>query len=155
MATPQVHAVRVTVSDRPGMLSAIEKDLSLMRMMAGWVEGLPNDGKRLKPREVVAEFDKYLHDELDLVREASSAAQLRRNMTGLDLVLIPEMFWDYCATEVIVMERMKGVPISQVERLRSAGVDIPKLARAACTFFFPLLFRAAFFHPDLPPANIQ
>ncbi|MDO9197339.1 AarF/UbiB family protein, partial [Rhodoferax sp.] len=114
---------------RPGMLSAIEKDLSLMRMMAGWVEGLSNDGKRLKPREVVAEFDKYLHDELDLVREASSAAQLRRNMAGLDLVLIPEMFWDYCATEVIVMERMKGVPISQVDRLREAGVDIPKLAR--------------------------
>jgi ubiquinone biosynthesis protein len=80
---------------RPGMLSVIEKDLSLMRLMAGWVEGLSSDGKRLKPREVVAEFDKYLHDELDLVREASSAAQLRRNMEGLDLVLIPEMFWDF------------------------------------------------------------
>ena len=140
---------------RPGMLSAIEKDLSLMRMMAGWVDGLSDDGKRLKPREVVAEFDKYLHDELDLVREASSAAQLRRNMDGLDLVLIPEMFWDYCATEVIVMERMKGVPISQVDRLREAGVDIPKLARDGVTIFFTQVFRDGFFHADMHPGNIQ
>lgn len=140
---------------RPGMLSAIEKDLSLMRMMAGWVERLSSDGKRLKPREVVAEFDKYLHDELDLVREASSAAQLRRNMAGLDLVLIPEMLWDYCATEVIVMERMNGIPISQVERLRSAGVDIPKLARDGVTIFFTQVFRDGFFHADMHPGNIQ
>ncbi|MBP6717820.1 MAG: ubiquinone biosynthesis regulatory protein kinase UbiB [Rhodoferax sp.] len=140
---------------RPGMLSVIEKDLSLMRLMAGWVESLSNDGKRLKPREVVAEFDKYLHDELDLVREASSAAQLRRNMEGLDLVLIPEMFWDYCATEVIVMQRMTGVPISQVERLRAAGVDIPKLARDGVTIFFTQVFRDGFFHADMHPGNIQ
>ena len=140
---------------RPGMLSVIEKDLSLMRLMAGWVESLSNDGKRLKPREVVAEFDKYLHDELDLVREASSAAQLRRNMEGLDLVLIPEMFWDYCATEVIVMQRMTGVPISQIERLRAAGVDIPKLARDGVTIFFTQVFRDGFFHADMHPGNIQ
>ena len=140
---------------RPGMLSVIEKDLSLMRLMAGWVESLSSDGKRLKPREVVAEFDKYLHDELDLVREASSAAQLRRNMEGLDLVLIPEMFWDYCATEVIVMQRMTGVPISQIERLRAAGVDIPKLARDGVTIFFTQVFRDGFFHADMHPGNIQ
>lgn len=140
---------------RPGMLSVIEKDLSLMRLMAGWVESLSSDGKRLKPREVVAEFDKYLHDELDLVREASSAAQLRRNMEGLDLVLIPEMYWDYCMTEVIVMQRMTGVPISQVERLRSAGVDIPKLARDGVTIFFTQVFRDGFFHADMHPGNIQ
>jgi ubiquinone biosynthesis protein len=140
---------------RPGMLPAIEKDLSLMRMMAGWVESLSADGKRLKPREVVAEFDKYLHDELDLVREASSAAQLRRNMAGLDLVLIPEMLWDYCATEVIVMERMEGISINQVDRLREAGVDIPKLARDGVTLFFTQVFRDGFFHADMHPGNIQ
>lgn len=150
----QLREVAVKVL-RPGMLAAIEKDLSLMRMMAGWVEGLSSGGKRLKPREVVAEFDKYLHDELDLVREASSAAQLRRNMAGLDLVLIPEMFWDYCMTEVIVMERMHGVPISQVERLRAAGVDIPKLARDGVTIFFTQVFRDGFFHADMHPGNIQ
>lgn len=140
---------------RPGMLSVIDKDLSLMRMMAGWLEGLSTDGKRLKPREVVAEFDKYLHDELDLVREASSAAQLRRNMEGLNLVLIPEMLWDLCSTEVLVMERMNGVPINQVARLRAAGVDFPKLARDGVTLFFTQVFRDGFFHADMHPGNIQ
>jgi len=140
---------------RPGMATVIDKDLDLMRMMAGWVENLSNDGKRLKPREVVAEFDKYLHDELDLVREASSAAQLRRNMADLKLVLIPEMFWDYCMPNVMVMERMKGVPINQVDRLRAAGVDIPKLARDGVTIFFTQVFRDGFFHADMHPGNIQ
>ena len=148
------HDVAVKVL-RPGMLPAIEKDLGLMRMMAGWVEGISADGKRLKPREVVAEFDKYLHDELDLVREAACAAQLRRNMAGLDLVLIPEMYWDYCSSNVIVMERMRGIPISQVARLREAGVDIPKLARDGVTLFFTQVFRDGFFHADMHPGNIQ
>jgi len=150
----QLREVAVKVL-RPGMLTVIDKDLDLMRMMAGWVEGLSDDGKRLKPREVVAEFDKYLHDELDLVREASSAAQLRRNMADLNLVLIPEMFWDFCMPDVMVMERMKGVPINQVDRLRAAGVDIPKLARDGVTIFFTQVFRDGFFHADMHPGNIQ
>ncbi|HRP19998.1 MAG TPA: ubiquinone biosynthesis regulatory protein kinase UbiB [Alicycliphilus sp.] len=140
---------------RPNMLPVIDKDLALMRMMAGWVESLSADGKRLKPREVVAEFDNYLHDELDLVREAANAAQLRRNMEGLDLVLIPEVFWDFCHADVAVMERMNGVPINQVERLRTAGVDIPKLARDGVTIFFTQVFRDGFFHADMHPGNIQ
>ncbi len=140
---------------RPNMLPVIEKDLGLMRIMAAWVERLSADGKRLKPREVVAEFDKYLHDELDLLREASSAAQLRRNMQDLDLVLIPEMMWDYCRPDVMVMQRMKGVPISQIERLRAAGVDFKKLARDGVTIFFTQVFRDGFFHADMHPGNIQ
>jgi ubiquinone biosynthesis protein len=140
---------------RPGMLPVIENDLSLMRMMAGWVESLSADGKRLKPREVVAEFDKYLHDELDLVREAANAAQLRRNMAGLDLVLIPEMLWDFCHPEVMVMQRMHGVPISQIDRLRDAGVDTRQLARDGVTIFFTQVFRDGFFHADMHPGNIQ
>ena len=150
----QLRDVAVKVL-RPGMLNVIDKDLSLMRTMAGWVDLLSVDGKRLKPREVVAEFDKYLHDELDLVREAANAAQLRRNMEGLNLVLVPEILWDYCHTEVIVMERMNGVPISQVDRLREAGVDIPKLARDGVTIFFTQVFRDGFFHADMHPGNIQ
>jgi len=150
----QTREVAVKVL-RPGMLNVIDKDLSLMRMMAAWVDRLSADGKRLKPREVVAEFDKYLHDELDLIREAANAAQLRRNMDGLNLVLIPEMLWDFCHTEVIVMERMNGVPISQVDRLRQAGVDIPKLARDGVTIFFTQVFRDGFFHADMHPGNIQ
>lgn len=140
---------------RPGMLPVIENDLALMRMMAGWIGNLSSDAKRLKPREVVAEFDKYLHDELDLLREAANAAQLRRNMTGLDLVLIPEMFWDWCHSEVIVMERMYGVPVSQNERLVQAGVDLRKLARDGVTIFFTQVFRDGFFHADMHPGNIQ
>ena len=140
---------------RPGMLPVIDQDLELMGMMAGWVERLSADGKRLKPRQVVAEFDNYLHDELDLIREASNAAQLRRNMEGLDLVLIPEIFWDFCHPDVLVMERMHGVPISQVGRLREAGVDIPKLARDGVTIFFTQVFRDGFFHADMHPGNIQ
>ena len=140
---------------RPGMLKVIDKDLELMRTMAIWLDRLSTDGKRLKPREVVAEFDKYLHDELDLVREASNATQLRRNMEGLNLVLIPEMVWDYCTRDVIVMERMYGVPISHVDALRQAGVDIPKLARDGVTIFFTQVFRDGFFHADMHPGNIQ
>ena len=140
---------------RPSMKVAIEKDLALMKMMAGWVDSASADGKRLKPREVVAEFDKYLHDELDLLREASSAAQLRRNMEGLDLVMIPEMHWDYCMPEVMVMQRMKGVPISHTQRLRDAGVDMKKLARDGVTIFFTQVFRDGFFHADMHPGNIQ
>ena len=150
----QLRDVAVKVL-RPGMLTVIDKDLGLMRLMAAWVERLSHDGKRLKPREVVAEFDKYLHDELDLIREAANAAQLRRNMEGLDLVLIPEMFWDFCHTDVLVMERMHGVPISQVDRLRAAGVDIAKLARDGVTIFFTQVFRDGFFHADMHPGNIQ
>lgn len=140
---------------RPGMKTVIDKDVALMYMMAGWVEKLSHEAKRLKPLEVVAEFDNYLHDELDLIREASNAAQLRRNMEGLDLVLIPEIFWDYCHTEVMVMERMQGVPISQVEQLREAGVDIPQLARDGVTLFFTQVFRDGFFHADMHPGNIM
>ena len=140
---------------RPNMLPAIEKDLALMHMMAGWVERSSADGKRLKPREVIGEFDKYLHDELDLLREAASGAQLRRNMAGLDLVMIPEMIWDYCMTDVMVMERMKGVPIGQTQRLRDAGVDMKKLARDGVTIFFTQVFRDGFFHGDMHPGNIQ
>jgi ubiquinone biosynthesis protein len=151
---PQGREVAVKVL-RPGMLGLIEKDLALMHMMAGWVERLSADGKRLKPREVVAEFDTYLHDELDLLREAANAAQLRRNMQGLDLVMIPEIVWDYCMPDVMVMERMKGVPINQVQRLREAGVDIKKLARDGVTIFFTQVFRDGFFHADMHPGNIQ
>ncbi|MBC8056191.1 MAG: ubiquinone biosynthesis regulatory protein kinase UbiB, partial [Rhizobiales bacterium] len=140
---------------RPGMLAVIDDDLALMRTLARWVERASADGKRLKPREVVAEFANYLHDELDLVREAANSAQLRRNMASLDLIMVPEMVWDLCTQGVIVMERMNGVPISQVQRLRDAGVDIPKLARDGVTIFFTQVFRDGFFHADMHPGNIM
>jgi ubiquinone biosynthesis protein len=140
---------------RPGMLSIIEDDLALLHTLAGWVERLSADGKRLKPKEVVSEFDGYLHDELDLLREAANAAQLRRNMADLSLILVPEMYWEFCSATVIVMEWMKGIPISQIGQLRAAGVDIKKLARDGVTIFFTQVFRDGFFHADMHPGNIQ
>jgi ubiquinone biosynthesis protein len=140
---------------RPGMREAIERDLELLHTLARWVERLSADGRRLRPREVVAEFDMHLHDELDLVREAANATQLRRNMQSLGLVLIPEMVWDLCTPTVIVMQRMHGVPIGQVQRLREAGIDFKKLARDGVTIFFTQVFRDGFFHADMHPGNIQ
>ena len=139
---------------RPGMKKSIDEDVALMHIAAGWVERLWADGKRLKPREVVGEFDKYLHDELDLMREAANGSQLRRNFLGSDLLAVPEMFWDYCSTSVIVMERMRGVPISQVDRLVGAGVDMKKLSRDGVEIFFTQVFRDGFFHADMHPGNI-
>ena len=140
---------------RPGMLAAIEGDLALLRRLAAWIERSSVDGKRLKPREVVAEFDGYLHDELDLVREAANAAQLRRNMVGLALVEIPEMVWELCTPGVMVMQRMHGLPISQTAALLAAGVDVKKLARDGVTIFFTQVFRDGFFHADMHPGNIR
>lgn len=139
---------------RPGMNKVIDEDLALMRDLAGLVEKLFADGKRLKPKEVVAEFDKYLHDELDLMHEAANASQLRRNFANSDLLIIPEMIWDYCTTNVLVMERMHGIPISQIDALRDAGVNLSKLSSDGVEIFFTQVFRDGFFHADMHPGNI-
>jgi ubiquinone biosynthesis protein len=140
---------------RPGIAPVIVEDLALLDAAASLVERLWADGRRLKPREVVAEFEKHLKDELDLLREAANASQLRRNFEESPLLVVPEVFWDYCTTEVMVMERMTGTPISQVGRLREQGIDIPRLARAGVEIFFTQVFRDGFFHADMHPGNIQ
>ncbi len=143
---------------RPGMHRSIEKDLRLMHWFARVVEHLGPDGRRLKPRQVVAEFDTYLHDELDLIREAANCSQLRRNFSpgsGREhLLIVPEVMWDYCATTVFTMERMRGIPVSQTERLRAAGIRLPELARAGVEIFFTQVFADGFFHADMHPGNI-
>ena len=140
------------------MLSIIEKDLSLLKIVARIIERLGPDGRRLKPREVVAEFDKYLHDELDLVREASNCSQLRRNFgpeSGRgDMLIVPEVIWEYTAATVFTMQRMYGMPVGQVERMRAAGIDIPTLARTGVEIFFTQVFTDGFFHADMHPGNI-
>ena len=139
---------------RPGMKKSIDEDVALMHIAAGWIGRIWADSKRLKPREVVAEFDKYLHDELDLMREAANASQLRRNFAGSNLLLVPEMYWDFCSSSVIVMERMIGIPVSQTERLAAAGVDLKKLSSDGVEIFFTQVFRDGFFHADMHPGNI-
>ncbi|GAB3461935.1 ubiquinone biosynthesis regulatory protein kinase UbiB [Massilia terrae] len=139
---------------RPGMKKSIDEDVALMHIAAGLIERVWSESRRLKPREVVAEFDKYLHDELDLMREAANASQLRRNFANSDLLMVPEMYWDYCSNSVIVMERMDGIPVSQIDRLAEAGVDLKKLSSDGVEIFFTQVFRDGFFHADMHPGNI-
>ncbi len=139
---------------RPGIATLIEKDLALLDAAAWLLETLWSDGKRLKPREVVAEFGRHIHNELDLMLEAANCSQLRRNFADGRLLLVPEVHWDFCREQVMVMERMTGTPISQVDKLRELGVDIPKLARDGVEIFFTQVFRDGFFHADMHPGNI-
>ena len=139
---------------RPGMAGVIERDLELMRLAGSLLLKVSADARRLRPLEVIAEFDKYLHDELDLLREAANAAQLRRNFLGSELLRIPEMHWDYSSSSVLTMERMHGIPIGRLDRIREAGVDLRKLSRDGVEIFFTQVFRHGFFHADMHPGNI-
>jgi len=157
----QVHRARLKTGEpvavkvlRPGIKAIIHNDLGLLDALAGWLQVLWSDGKRLKPREVVAEFAKHLADELDLVREAANCSQLRRNFEASHLLLVPEVHWDYCTSEVMVMSWMDGVPISRMDRLVEQQIDVKKLARAGVEIFFTQVFRDGYFHADMHPGNI-
>ncbi len=139
---------------RPNMAPVIERDLELLRTAGSLLMRVSADARRLRPLDVIDEFDKYLHDELDLIREAANANQLRRNFEGSRLLRVPEMYWDWCATNVLTMERMHGFPVSQVERMREAGVDLKQLSRDGVEIFFTQVFRHGFFHADMHPGNI-
>jgi len=139
---------------RPGIAPVIAHDVSLLYAAAGLIEKLFADGRRLRPREVIAEFEKHLEDELDLMRESANCSQLRRNFRDSPLLMVPEVYWDYCGRDVMVMDRMDGIPVSQIERLRASGVDIPRLAATGVEIFFTQVFRDGFFHADMHPGNI-
>ena len=139
---------------RPGITRTIEKDVSLLYVTASLVERFYADGKRLRPREVVAEFEKTIHDELDLLREAANASQLRRNFAGGQLLVVPEVYWDWCNRDVMVMERIDGIPVNDVETLKKHNIDIQRLARDGVEIFFTQVFRDGFFHADMHPGNI-
>jgi ubiquinone biosynthesis protein len=139
---------------RPGIRPVIEQDVKLLDVFAHLIENLWWDGKRLRPREVVQEFAKHLEDELDLVREAANCSQLRRNFQHSQILVVPEVHWDFCTPDVMVMSWMNGVPISQVDELLRRGVELKKLARAGVEIFFTQVFRDGFFHADMHPGNI-
>jgi ubiquinone biosynthesis protein len=140
---------------RPGIAAVIAGDLALLHAGASLIEWLWADGRRLRPHEVVDEFAKHLEVELDLLREASNASQLKRNFEGSPLLLVPQVYWDYCSTEVMVMERMHGTPVSQVQALRAQGVDLRRLSRAGVEICFTQVFRDGYFHADMHPGNIM
>lgn len=139
---------------RPGMREVIERDLEVLYALARLAERYSTESRRLRPLEIVAEYEKTVLDELDLMREAANAAQLKRNFAGSTLLYVPEVYWDYCRVDVMVMERIHGVPISDMEQLRAAGTDIPKLATNGVEIFFTQVFRHNFFHADMHPGNI-
>jgi ubiquinone biosynthesis protein len=139
---------------RPNIGEVIDHDLALMRSAAALVERLWPEARRLKPREVVWEFEKTIVSELDLMREAANCAQLRRNFRQSPLLIVPEVHWDWTASEVLVMERMTGIPIGRIDELEAANVDRRQLARAGVEIFFTQVFRDGFFHADMHPGNI-
>ena len=139
---------------RPGMRELIGRDLEVLHALAGLAEEYWPDSRRFRPREVVAEYEKTILNELDLMREAGNASQLKRNFAGSPMLHVPEVYWDLCRREVMVMERIRGIPISEVARLRDLGADIPKLAENGVTIFFTQVFSHNFFHADMHPGNI-
>jgi ubiquinone biosynthesis protein len=139
---------------RPRMREVIERDLQVLEALASLAEQYWEDGRRLRPVEVVAEYRKTVLDELDLLREAGNASQLRRNFAGSSLLYVPEVYWDYCRVNVMVMERIHGIIVSQVDELRARGTNIRKLAENGVEIFFTQVFRHNFFHADMHPGNI-
>jgi ubiquinone biosynthesis protein len=140
---------------RPGVEAQVARDLALMQSAAALVERLSADGRRLRPRDVVAEFARHLDEELDLMREAANASQLRRNFLNSPLLAVPEVYWDLCSERVMVMERMHGVPVSHIGVLRQRGHDLKALGRMGVEICFRQVFRDGFFHADMHPGNIM
>jgi ubiquinone biosynthesis protein len=139
---------------RPGVRVQIERDLELFYALARLAEKYWPESRRVRPVEVVAEYEKTVLDELDLMREAANASQLKRNFAGSDLLHVPEVFWDHCRVDVLVIERIHGVVISDMQQLRAIGTDFRKLAENGVRIFFTQVFRHNFFHADMHPGNI-
>ncbi len=139
---------------RPGVRDQIEQDLDVLYVIAGLAAKYWANSKRLRPLELVAEYEKTVIDELDLMREGANSAQLKRNFQDSDQLHVPEVYWDYCRPEILVQERVYGIPISDMEALRAAGTNIQTLAENGVEIFFTQVFRHNFFHADMHPGNI-
>jgi ubiquinone biosynthesis protein len=139
---------------RPGMKAMIALDIEVLYTIAGMAERWWVESRRLKPREIVHEYERTILDELDLMREAANASQLKRNFAGSPLLYVPEIYWDYCRTDVMVMERIRGTPIGDLARMRELGTDFKRLAENGVEIFFTQVFRHNFFHADMHPGNI-
>ena len=139
---------------RPGIEKNIRRDLGLLHIIAGMAEGYSHELERLKPTGVVKEFEKTLIDELDLMREAANASQLRRNFQDSNLLYVPQVEWQYTRNNVMLMERISGIPVSDIQALRNAGVDLKWLAESGVEIFFTQVFRDSYFHADMHPGNL-
>ncbi|HRJ51282.1 MAG TPA: ubiquinone biosynthesis regulatory protein kinase UbiB [Candidatus Thiothrix moscowensis] len=157
----QVHAAQlwngkdvVVKVLRPGIEKTIRQDVELMYLMASLVQRYWKEARRLRPVEVVAEYEKTIFDELDLVREAANASQIRRNFEGNPTLYVPEIYWDYTHPNVMVMERIYGIPVGDIPRLQALGVNFKRLGELGVEVFFTQVFRHNFFHADMHPGNI-
>ena len=139
---------------RPGIERAIRKDVELMYTLARLAVRYSREARRLRLVEVVEEYEKTIFDELDLLREAANASQLRRNWLDSEMLYIPEVYWDYCRENVLVMERVYGTPVDQVEELKRQGISMALLGERGVEIFFTQVFRDNFFHADMHPGNI-
>ncbi|WP_419603274.1 ubiquinone biosynthesis regulatory protein kinase UbiB [Thiolapillus sp.] len=157
----QVHAATLHSGEdvivkvvRPGIEKAIRKDIDLMYTLAHLAQKYSREARRLRPVEVVEEYEKTIFDELDLMREAANASQLRRNFENSEMLYIPRVYWDYCRNNVMVMERVYGTPVDEVEELKAQGVSMALLGERGVEIFFTQVFRDNFFHADMHPGNI-
>ena len=157
----QVHAARLASGEavvvkvlRPNVAALIRRDVEVLYAIAALAERYWPEAYRLHPVEVVAEFEKTLAVELDLLREAANAAQLKRNFAGSELLYVPEVYWDFCRPNVLTMERIAGIQVDDLDALRSAGTDVQRLAENGVEIFFTQVFRHNFFHADMHPGNI-
>jgi ubiquinone biosynthesis protein len=139
---------------RPQVQEQVERDLEVLFAIARLAQRYWVDGRRLRPVEVVGEYEKTVLNELDLMREAANAAQIRRNFEGSTQIYVPDVYWDYCRTQVMVMERIYGIPVGNIEELRSSGVNFARLGANGVEIFFTQVFRDNFFHADMHPGNI-
>ncbi len=139
---------------RPRVREQIERDLDVLFALARLADRYWENSKRLRPIELVAEYEKTVIDELDLMREGANSAQLKRNFQDSEMLYVPEVYWDYCRPEVLVQERVYGIPISDMDALRAAGTNIQTLAENGVEIFFTQVFRHNFFHADMHPGNI-
>ena len=139
---------------RPGIENIIRRDVGLLYIIAGLADRYWQDGKRLRPLEVVRDYEKTILDELDMQREAANAAQLRRNWEGSELLFVPDIYWEYTRTNVLVMERIHGIPVGNIKALKAAGISMEQLGVQGVEIFFTQVFRDNFFHADMHPGNI-
>lgn len=157
----QVHAAQLKSGEevvvkviRPNLRPIIRQDLAWLFMLARLAESVSADARRLRPVEVVDDYEKTIYDELDLLREAANASQLRRNFDGSPLLYVPQVYWDWCRPKVLVMERIYGIPVTDLATLADQRTDMKLLAERGVEIFFTQVFRDSFFHADMHPGNI-
>jgi len=157
----QVHAATLNNGEevvikvlRPNIKKTIDRDIDLLTTFAKIAERYSSRVRRFKPKQIVNEIAQTLYDELDLMREGANASQLRRNFENSKILYVPKIYWDYCRTNILIMERIHGIPVHDIDQLKRTKINMEKLAARGIEIFFTQIFRDSFFHADLHPGNI-